>query len=166
MPKTLKCSACKRRRTLRHCTINKSRSTGRNHSCRECHRIYTRRHYAENKRYYVDKAKRITAAQRERMRKIVNEVKSAPCVDCGRRYHPVAMDLDHVRGRKVTELSRMCGGGWSERRIMAELKKCEVRCAVCHRLRTHGILQAGGTGGGPTKPAGEGSTPSLEAAGE
>jgi hypothetical protein len=71
-----------------------------------------------------------------RNRAIVNEAKNRPCVDCGRQFPPVAMDLDHVRGEKRGTLAHAIKELWSEARLRAEIEKCEVRCAVCHRLKT------------------------------
>lgn len=47
------------------------------------------------------------------------------------------MDLDHVRGKKFLCIASMMQ--YTEKRLREEMAKCEVRCAVCHRLRTHGI---------------------------
>jgi hypothetical protein len=46
------------------------------------------------------------------------------------------MDFDHVRGTKVADLARLrlARGGWSK--LVAEIEKCDVVCANCHRLRT------------------------------
>jgi hypothetical protein len=48
------------------------------------------------------------------------------------------MDFDHVRGEKVANVSVLVAGGASRRRVLAEIAKCEVVCANCHRERTHG----------------------------
>lgn len=66
--------------------------------------------------------------------RIVNEAKSLPCVDCGLTFPPGVMDLDHVRGIKlgsVGYIQRTCGIA----KLQAEIAKCDVRCANCHRLR-------------------------------
>jgi len=75
----------------------------------------------------------------KRLRDVVNAAKSQPCVDCGRQYHPCAMDFDHVRGVKIQTVSIMLSERRPEQVIREEISKCEVRCAVCHRLRTHKI---------------------------
>ncbi len=46
------------------------------------------------------------------------------------------MDFDHVRGRKLMNIGRAVGGNVSITKILAEIAKCEVVCAVCHRIRT------------------------------
>jgi len=64
----------------------------------------------------------------------LNELKSAPCLDCGKTFHSVAMDFDHVRDVKVLEISQMWS--WGRDRVLAEIDKCELVCANCHRVRT------------------------------
>lgn len=67
---------------------------------------------------------------------IVLERKSNPCADCGGRFDPVAMDFDHVRGRKVLNISALSRQQWSMEKLLEELEKCELVCANCHRVRT------------------------------
>jgi hypothetical protein len=61
---------------------------------------------------------------------------SRGCADCGYNAHPAALDFDHLPGAdKVRGLSRMVTCGRD--RLMAEIAKCEVVCANCHRVRTY-----------------------------
>lgn len=48
------------------------------------------------------------------------------------------MDLDHVRGVKEFKVSEAVHHAYGIRmeRLMAEIAKCEVVCANCHRVRT------------------------------
>ena len=62
------------------------------------------------------------------------ELKSNPCRDCGGTFPPVAMDFDHVRGVKVTDLARMSQMSWDL--VLDEVAKCDLVCANCHRVRT------------------------------
>lgn len=75
-------------------------------------------------------------ARRQEARAFVDRWKSVPCADCGASWPPVAMDLDHVNGDKVANVSRLVGSAYKLDLILAELLKCEVVCACCHRLRT------------------------------
>jgi len=63
----------------------------------------------------------------------VDQLKAEPCVDCGRTFPPAAMDFDHVRGVKVANISQMLRSPRAE--LDAEIAKCELVCATCHRLR-------------------------------
>jgi hypothetical protein len=77
-----------------------------------------------------------TRERRERGKVYVDESKSRPCVDCGVRYPPYVMDFDHVRGEKSLNLSRLRNSRLAWSRLLAELEKCEVVYAKCHRMRT------------------------------
>src|SRR5579859_3626868 len=68
------------------------------------------------------------------MKAMVNEIKIASgCIDCGYRDHPAALDFDHLPGCvKVSGISIMVTDGRSRETILAEIDKCEVRCANCH----------------------------------
>lgn len=57
------------------------------------------------------------------------------CTDCGYREHSAALDFDHVRDGKTSNIAKMAGCASMER-LMAEMAKCEVVCANCHRVRT------------------------------
>jgi len=58
-----------------------------------------------------------------------------PCVDCGAK-DPRVLQFDHVRGRKKYLVSKMVTGRYPMQKVVAEIKKCDVRCANCHALRT------------------------------
>jgi hypothetical protein len=57
------------------------------------------------------------------------------------------MDLDHVRGQKEFKVSEAVARAYGTNlaRVRAEIAKCDVVCANCHRIRT----EAGGYGGRP-----------------
>jgi len=59
-----------------------------------------------------------------------------PCKDCGNSYDPVAMDFDHVRGEKFMDIAKMTVRGFPLEKIKKEIEKCDLVCAVCHRIRT------------------------------
>jgi len=67
------------------------------------------------------------------LRRYLDEIKIARgCVDCGFKAHPVALDFDHVHGEKARLVS-FCK---SRESADAEIAKCEVRCANCHRIKS------------------------------
>jgi hypothetical protein len=62
------------------------------------------------------------------------ELKAVPCADCGGTFPPEAMDFDHLGGKRG-DISRMAHSvGMAA--LRAEVEKCEVVCAICHRIRT------------------------------
>jgi len=58
-----------------------------------------------------------------------------PCVDCG-ETDPIVLDFDHCRGEKSFGISKAINGGYSKKRLLEEVKKCDVRCTKCHRRKT------------------------------
>lgn len=59
-----------------------------------------------------------------------------PCADCKACFPAECMDFDHVRGEKVNNVGTMVAHGWSWDKIEAEIAKCDLVCANCHRTRT------------------------------
>lgn len=77
---------------------------------------------------------------RARVREILVEAKSDPCVDCGGSFPAAVMDFHHRGDRQKTvrlaDWSRRVGwGARAIERLRVELEACEVICANCHRLR-------------------------------
>jgi hypothetical protein len=58
-----------------------------------------------------------------------------PCTDCGGVFHQAAMEYDHVpeRGPKLFNLGQ---SDRSVEAVKAEIAKCDIVCANCHRIRT------------------------------
>jgi hypothetical protein len=109
----------------------------RHRRCVMCLRNYHKRHYADNKAYY--KSKCLLNAKRSRARiqaKILEYLESHPCVDCGEK-DPIVLEFDHIRGRKIEGIAVMLQQRRPWERIEKEIQKCDVRCANCHKRRTH-----------------------------
>ena len=68
------------------------------------------------------------------MGRFIQALKAAPCTDCGTAYPAPVMDFDHICGEKLRGIGQMWT--YSPALIMAELIKCDVVCANCHRMRT------------------------------
>lgn len=91
-----------------------------------------RKHYHANKQQYLDRNAQAKAEKLAWMR----EQKNVPCMDCGQSYPYYVMDFDHRDPtQKLALVSRLVGWGWD--RLRAEVAKCDVVCANCHRERTH-----------------------------
>lgn len=71
----------------------------------------------------------------DKKRIVIQAAKSAPCTDCSICYPYWVMDFDHVRGAKSFNLG--VGANKSVAKLLAEIAKCDIVCANCHRLRTH-----------------------------
>lgn len=81
----------------------------------------------------ANKNKREQALKR---REITDKLKDVPCSDCGQKFPPICMDFDHVRGEKKFSIAQRAGRTMSLDLLLAEIDKCEIVCACCHRLRT------------------------------
>lgn len=91
-----------------------------------------RKHYIGNKEQYLKNNK----LKKERMRTFLNELKDVPCMDCKKKFPPFCMDFDH---RDMEEKEFSIGDvvalqSWDK--LKKEVKKCDVVCAICHRIRT------------------------------
>lgn len=67
-------------------------------------------------------------------RKMMNFYKNNPCVDCG-ESDPRVLDFDHLNNKKHN-VSTLLRKEYSWDSILEEARKCEVRCANCHRIKT------------------------------
>ncbi len=56
-----------------------------------------------------------------------------PCCDCG-ETDPLVLEFDHLRDKRFNIGSALPYRNWES--ILAEIEKCEVVCANCHRRRT------------------------------
>ena len=96
--------------------------------------------------YAREKARRWRANKGEQHRKYMETrrrngiaflalLKDVPCLDCNNRYPHYVMEFDHVRGQKQFTISQHPRD--SHKTLLAEVKKCDIVCANCHRIRTH-----------------------------
>lgn len=90
---------------------------------------------------YVLDVRRRAGLVRAEMRAAVRAAKDRPCADCGGEYPSFVMDFDHVRGEKVASIAvltyKLAATRAGLARLVAEMAKCDVVCANCHRVRTH-----------------------------
>ena len=90
---------------------------------------------------YAPHREAVRARFRKRRREMLNKIKTdAGCADCGYNTYPEALDFDHLPG---FEKRASVGILWSGKleTLLAEIAKCEVVCANCHRHRT--VLRTG-----------------------
>jgi hypothetical protein len=78
------------------------------------------------------------AAKRARIRSlqahVLEYLRGHPCVDCG-ESDPVVLEFDHV-GDKIANICALVSDGAPLKTVDAEIARCEVVCANCHRRRT------------------------------
>lgn len=132
-----KCSRCRVEKELAEFHLKNADKQRYQSHCKECQRRYIRQHYLANVRYYIKKARKSTRKYKQEL----DALKEQPCADCGISYPHYVMDYDHVRGEKVGNVSVMRNSG-QRKLALAEIKKCELVCANCHRIRTFKRRQA------------------------
>jgi len=128
-----KCARCGK--TKPHAEFSKRSDTksGLNSKCKICTRAYDKKYYLSNPRRkkYIKQKK--AQARDEAHNYICQYLQTHPCVDCGEN-DPVVLEFDHVRGDKRATISKLKTVG--KNAVAAEIKKCVVRCANCHRRKT------------------------------
>ena len=68
---------------------------------------------------------------------LLRELRRVPCADCAGIFDPQQMDFDHRDpSAKAFGLTTPTALGSSRDRLILEVAKCDVICAVCHRIRT------------------------------
>lgn len=96
-----------------------------------------RRWYLDNKGSQQKASSLWKRNTRKLIKKFVFDAKDQPCTDCGKDFPSYVMDFDHVRGPKVGSISSLVSK-CDLSKIEAEIAKCEIVCANCHRERTWG----------------------------
>ena len=145
------CSSCKVPKPLSEFGPMKRNKDGLAGRCRDCvnkkHQTYRDSYKQEHdgepegRRYDQshgeDYAKAAARKYQER-KDFVNAIKEAsPCMDCHQFFPAVCMDFDHRPGEvKKMGIAKMVINLYSLPAILEEIKKCDLVCANCHRIRT------------------------------
>lgn len=113
--------------------VRSSSKDGRQGRCRECCKAW----YRENAAVHKARVLARNNAERHVLRAMVTEyLLSHPCVDCG-ETDVRCLEFDHRPGeRKSGNVTTMLWAPAPRRSIVAEIAKCDVRCANCHRRCT------------------------------
>ena len=130
-------------------TKNDRAKSRRSRCCRECQKLLMQRKRFDPKVKEQERAR--TARWRERhpdkyregyershaeKKRIIDEGRSGGCIKCGEDRLP-CLDYHHRDGKadKVGDMARM--RRFSIQRLLAEIAKCDVLCANCHRWHHH-----------------------------
>jgi hypothetical protein len=104
--------------------------------CRACQAAYRHEHYLRNKNDYVRRAAQKTAERRIENRRLLRlYLVVHPCVDCG-ETDPLVLEFDHRDPKQKAQAVTWLGKRKRWTIVAAEIEKCDVRCANCHRIRT------------------------------
>ena len=118
------------------CTTRERISRYKTSFCRECKREYDRKYHKSRSSIRKQDKQDKQKIRMFSLRKFVFEyLLTHPCIDCGEK-DILVLDFDHVRGIKVAAVSFLLTNGCSKQKLVAEIKKCDIRCANCHRRKT------------------------------
>lgn len=120
----------------------KDRKTGRLHAqCKQCYKAhratYAQLHYQKYGNLYRERAK----VRRDRMRQSLRSqmkqyLENKVCKLCG-ESDPRVLDFDHIDPTtKSFGIARALTNGVPWNKIIAEMEKCQILCANCHRRKT------------------------------
>jgi hypothetical protein len=95
-------------------------------------REYRRIWYARHRDFAKERAR----TKRAELQSSITEYKAQQGIKCARcgEDHPAVLDFHHREPtQKEMNISNLASRGWSLTRIIAEIDKCDVLCANCHR---------------------------------
>jgi hypothetical protein len=99
--------------------------------CKVCHRIRT-----HNRAVIRRSNKPVTHDYKWREANIW-PLKDRPCEECGAKFHPVAMDFDHIDFTTKNFSISHIPANTSMDAILAEIDLCQLLCACCHAVKSH-----------------------------
>ena len=133
------CSTCKNELSVQEFSRNSRTRDGLRANCKTCARA--------SKHLWYERNKDVTASRMQLRRAValghLRSLKEKPCTDCGRRFHFSLMEFDHVGDDKVDSVSYIANTTMSIARIDEEASKCELVCAMCHKVRTWNRMNPG-----------------------
>lgn len=125
------CGMCGESKPLCDFSIRRAAKDGRQSRCKRCVGIA----YRTNRPAHLARIKANRDRYKEDCRRyVLAYLYDNPCVDCG-EDDPVVLDFDHRSGKRDS-VSGLMGQGYTLATIKAEVAKCDVRCANCHRRKT------------------------------
>ena len=104
---------------------------------KEERRIYDRAYHAARSPEVKKRKQELQKIRAARILLFLRNFKAEKgCFDCGIK-NPIVLDFDHrdPKEKKFT-ISDLARVGWSLKFLNEEIKKCDVVCANCHRIRT------------------------------
>lgn len=95
-----------------------------------------RAYYLAHKKECKENAARHTKKRRiENSKWVFDFLCGHPCIDCG-EIDPLVLQFDHRPGTKLCEVSYLVKAPKALKKVIAEVAKCDVRCANCHQRKT------------------------------
>ncbi len=127
------CSTCRRALPAEAFSLQRRSRTGLQSRCKACWQDDYVANREQRKRVAAKNA-RSTVARHRAM--LVEYLQRNPCIDCG-EADIRCLDFDHRDpSQKVMNVTMLISIHATWARVAAEIEKCDVRCASCHRKRT------------------------------
>jgi hypothetical protein len=96
----------------------------------------------------LDRLRPLQEARVARCRVVLNDLKRAPCTDCGGRFPPICMHYDHRDWRTKQRPVATWTSAGALRQMLEEIERCDLVCANCHAIRTGARRKEEGHRGG------------------
>jgi len=131
------CGSCGQELPISNFHKQKSNKTGYQHYCKTCVIDKVKTRYAVKKDHVMKRNIANNELIKDRNFAFVKRYLQiyGKCIDCGHKDTRV-LEFDHVRGTKYKGVKHMCGLTSSIKAIKDEIRKCEIRCCNCHRIKT------------------------------
>lgn len=122
------CSKCGDEKPVSEFLFRNKKEKTYHSACSLCYKEQRKQSYQRNKKYYLDKNKRLKKRNKDWF---VEYKRNEKCLCCGESDIAV-LDFHHTRN-KIKEVSRMAYDIMSIKKLLIEIKKCVVLCSNCHR---------------------------------
>ena len=128
------CSSCKEKKPTDQFGNNKTTHDGKQPYCKKCSSAKDKAHYQRSHKRRANIRKGVKTGSARARCLVLEYLKEHPCIDCG-EHDPVVLEFDHRHSKSVC-ISSMLRTSYGVETIKAEIAKCDVRCANCHRRKT------------------------------
>lgn len=123
------CTQCLQEKSIEAFAWKNKNKNKRQSYCLECQKVYSRKHYQENKQAYLDQNK----IRAKKVVDYINKFKSSGCAKCG-ETHPACLEIHHTDpSLKTITPALIRNRAWTHERIDKEFQSCIVLCSNCHR---------------------------------
>ena len=116
------CIRCKVMKDLNFFHDNPTGKRGKDSYCKSCRLEYSRNRY-KNSNMEIKKI-------------VFQHLLSNPCIKCG-ETDVLKLEFDHHTSKNFNLGKMTIGKRKNVEDIQAEISKCHVRCASCHKAKTH-----------------------------
>jgi hypothetical protein len=103
--------------------------------CKPCFSAYNKKRWSANSVKLNKRKRKFDATRKQEIElKVIEYLKANPCVSCG-ETNLLVLDFDHL-GNKEFNIAKAIWSIYSWSKIDKEIKKCQVLCSNCHRIKT------------------------------